>query len=176
MTSHRIPIHQSHSANLRHLGFLLVPTILLVDSEGKVNHLWVGALSSHEEASILDIIRNAPHVTANARDECPPVVSEENFTRFLKENPGEVLTLDVRERETFAGNPGRNTLNIPLDELELRAPNELDPSKIIAIDCSAIPYAVCTLMARRLAGSGFERVTIVEGEAAILPCTTCPAE
>ena len=56
------------------------------------------------------------------------------------------------------------------------APNELERSKIIAIDCFSVPFAVRTLMARRLASLGFDRVTIVAGKAEISPCTTCPVE
>ncbi len=63
-------------------------------------------------------------------------VARSKFMELLEELPGNVVILDVREREEAEKGRFRNSVNIPLDELQYRI-DELDRSKYIVTHCTS---------------------------------------
>lgn len=82
------------------------------------------------------------------------------------------VLLDVRERSQHAISYIEGSLNIPLQELSVRAPIEIEPGKHIIIDCGYAPacesisrsrgiFTPCTLAAHIILNEvGFGRVSI----------------
>jgi hypothetical protein len=62
------------------------------------------------------------------------------------------IMLDVRERADFKRGHRDGAVNIPADELNVRAWIELDRSRPVVIDCSQTATARCQIAARRLVG------------------------
>jgi rhodanese-related sulfurtransferase len=69
-----------------------------------------------------------------------------------------VAVLDVRERREYQLAHSRNTINIPLQELSIRAKFELDPEQPIALDCGNIEPRYCDAAIKQLMKSGFSQI------------------
>ena len=79
--------------------------------------------------------------------------------RALSTQPATVL-LDTRDRETFAEGHEKGAVNIPFNELLLRAPAELPVSRHVVIDCRD-PLELCAMGVHFLASNGFARISIL---------------
>ena len=97
---------------------------------------------------------------------------ERNRSRaFALEAKRDVQLVDVRVRGEFKLDPTPQAVNIPLDELQVRAPVELSLDKLVAIDCSRLFQARCKTAANYLKGEGFDQVAIVgQGRAQCPEC------
>jgi rhodanese-related sulfurtransferase len=71
------------------------------------------------------------------------------------------LLLDVRNRDDFARDHRPGAINVPTDEVYVRARAELDVSKAVVVDCSQGEPSWCRMGARRLLERGFTQVTIL---------------
>ncbi len=166
-----------YSGNLRHLGFMIVPTILLLDNKGTVTHLWPGAISFRDQHSLLRIIQGKSPLSPKTADglDIPPVISGVEFSSFFNRHKDELLVVDIRDRDLHSLGHWPGSINIPVDELDARGPIDLDHFKIIVVDCFNVPYALCALTASRLTSFRFDRVMILHREAGgPTPCRTCP--
>ena len=77
---------------------------------------------------------------------------------------GRATFVDIRDREEYRSGNRRDSVNIPMSEIETRAPRELDPQRFIVILCpEATPGALrfCKGMAAIVANAGFERVGVL---------------
>jgi len=72
-----------------------------------------------------------------------------------------VLLLDVRERHEFRRQHTDGAMNLPFDELPVRARPELLSTRSIAIDCGFADPVVCDQAARVLRGLGFAQLKVV---------------
>ena len=148
-------------ASLRSLGVEVTPTLILVNSEGLVSKIWTGRLSSGAEIEVLDQLRllsnnrtpdlqpkfvnqdgpNQDPKTGKAGNKLIPAegiqtdgvyeyINEAGIQRAIK-NGERVVIVDVRERAAYATGHPTGAKNIPADELEVRAANELNPADLI---------------------------------------------
>ncbi len=78
--------------------------------------------------------------------------------------------VDVRVRDEFEMESTPKALNIPLDELQVRGPVELNPQIPVSIDCTRTPMDRCRTAESYLRGEGFEHVSRA-GDG--VPCTGC---
>ena len=141
------------------VGLMFTPTLLIVDNSARVTDMMVAKLSPDDEGQVLsrvagtlvDPISNYAKVFAEEIDAI-------RFGQLASETP---LVLDVRERDQYSRAHKNPSLNIPLDELETRAPRELSARERIVVDCTNLDLVQCRLAGLRLRGFGFERVSLL---------------
>jgi rhodanese-related sulfurtransferase len=83
-----------------------------------------------------------------------------------------VVILDVRERLDFAAKHLTGARNIPVDEIEVRAINELSPDDLIAVYCGCKDNAAGKVAGKILGLQGFKRITFLHDGSE--RCDTCP--
>jgi len=141
------------------LGFIVEPTLLLVDAGGRVTDLLTSKLSDAEEDLLwarLDGGGEALNLVHVAEE-----IDEAQLTRLrAREHP---VVLNISERERFGAKHRAGSVNIPQQELSVRAPAELSPSATIVIDCVSEPLVACRAASRTLESAGFSRVVIATG-------------
>ena len=71
------------------------------------------------------------------------------------------VVLDVGERAAFRRGHRPGAINIPYDELEIRAPFELDKNKLHVIDCTRDERAICDIAHDILKEKEFAQVAIL---------------
>ena len=81
----------------------------------------------------------------------------------LKKLTGAVapLVLDIGEREAFRRGHRDGAINIPHDELDVRAPVELDPRKPHVIDCTQEERSRCRHALDTLRQKGFSQLALL---------------
>lgn len=84
-----------------------------------------------------------------------------------------LIMLDVRERAAFVQRHIKPAINIPVDELEVRAVNELSPSDLIVAYCGCEDDGDSKVARKILYAQGFRRVVILHDETAKEACATC---
>lgn len=137
--------------------FQPVPTpdyrIAAIDRNGVVTDMWMGKLSPLEEKALMSKLR-----LEDTRSPDEWSIDEAGLERKVA-NKEVLVLLDIRERAAYALNHRDGTRNIPLDELPVRAQNELPLDQTIVIyshDPSAADFAYSILDAQ-----GFSRVLIL---------------
>lgn len=122
-----VPVRELRYVSLSSLGIKSVPTVAILDRNGVVKDMWVGKLSPLNESALMSRL--------NLEDTRSPdewSISEVDLERKVANNERVVL-LDIRERSVFAISHKEGARNIPLDELPVRAQNELPLDHTIVI-------------------------------------------
>jgi len=123
----QVPIPEVHYVSLSSLGIKSVPTVVILDRNGVVTDMWVGKLSPLKESALMSKLN-----VANTRSPEEWSINDADLKRKVAGKELLVL-LDIREREAYALNHRDGARNIPLDELPVRAQNELPPDQTIII-------------------------------------------
>lgn len=148
-----IPIREFRSVSFSSLGIKGVPALAIVDRNGVVTDMWEGKLSPLKESALMSRLN-----LEDARSPDDWSISEANLERKIASKEQLVL-LDVRQRSAYASNHRNGAKNIPLDELHVRAQNEL------ALDQTIVFYGGDTseadLAYSILDTEGFTRVLIL---------------
>jgi hypothetical protein len=84
-----------------------------------------------------------PPVRRLDEEMAPPSLTETEFTRLVTVE--RAVVLDVRDRDAFRQDHRAGAVNIPLGELDVRAPIELPASRPIVLDCSRTDAASCAI-------------------------------
>ena len=138
------------------LGVSEIPTVLVVDRTGRVTDIVQRKMSDPVQQQLLARLENPStdrlYVTYRAKE-----VEDREFEALLKS--GQQI-LDVRPREEVKAGRRRDVINIPADELEVRARAELSDSSPVAIDCRQYIASRCRGAAEVLKEGGFD-VTVV---------------
>jgi len=122
-----VPIRELRYVSLSSLGIKSVPTLAILDRNGVVIDLWVGKLSPLKEADLMSKLR-----LENTRSADEWSINETNLESKLA-NKEFLLLLDIRDRSAYALDHRYHAKNIPLDELPVRAQNELPVDHTIVI-------------------------------------------
>ena len=122
-----VPIRELRYVSLSSVGIKSVPTVALVDRTGVVTYMWAGKLPPLEERGLMSKLG-----LADTRSPDEWSITEANLERELA-NKEQFVLLDVRERAAYTTNHKDAARNIPLDELPVRAPNELPLDHSIVI-------------------------------------------
>jgi rhodanese-related sulfurtransferase len=141
------------------LGILSTPTLLLANSEGLVTDISIGMLNQADSARFKarlrgDIEAQPLRLPYSLRE--VSVSEQPNTDAWI----GPQL-VDTRDRAAFVREHSPGAVNIPDDELALRAPAELRRSQSLFVDCRYGDQAECRLTAGRLVRQGFATVTVV---------------
>lgn len=123
-----VPIPEVRYTSLSSLGIKNVPTLVILDRNGVVNDMWVGKLSPLKESALMSKLS-----LDDTRSPDEWSINEANLERKVA-NKELLVLLDIRERATYAINHRDGAKNIPLDELPVRAQNELPLDHTIVID------------------------------------------
>ena len=122
-----IPISDVRYVSLDSLGIRNIPTLAIIDSNGVVTDFWVGKLPPRIESVVMKAL--------NVHDSRPLtdwLIDERTFpTRAANHEP--MVLLDVRDRAFFALKHKDGARNIPLDELRVRAANELNAADSVVL-------------------------------------------
>ena len=148
-----VPIKELRYVSLPSLGIRSVPTLVILDRNGVVTDMWMGKLSPLEEKALMSKLR-----LEDTRSPDGWSIDEAGLERKVA-NKEVLVLLDIRERSAYAVNHRDGARNIPLDELSVRAQNELPLDQTIVIysdDPSAADFAYSILDAQ-----GFSRVLIL---------------
>ena len=122
-----VPIREVRYVSLPSLGINNVPTLAILDRNGVVTDMWVGKLSPLKESDLMSRLR-----LKNTRSPAEWSIAEAELERKIANNEP-LMLLDVRERASYAVNHRDGAKNIPLDELPVRAQNELPLDQTIVI-------------------------------------------
>jgi rhodanese-related sulfurtransferase len=156
------------TASLRDLkpyGLVGTPTAVLVNDDGIVTNLWHGALTELQRSEVLRALQirvdSAALESVGSATPSLETVDETEIQR-LKEAGEQVTVLDLRDRRNYsAGHPG-GAKNIPVDELAVRAVNELVTSDLIVLFGGDAPEKMCATAAQVLHNDGFTRLRILK--------------
>ncbi|MGA2261269.1 MAG: energy transducer TonB [Acidobacteriota bacterium] len=96
-------------------------------------------------------------VSVSAGDPIPIIDSAEIDRLLAKSGP---TVLDIRERDAFRLGHRKGAVNLPTDELSVRAPIELPMTKAVIIDCSQAEEGMCRIAGQILQRKGFSQVVI----------------
>jgi rhodanese-related sulfurtransferase len=150
-----VPIGEVHQTNLASLGVEGTPSLILADKNGTVTDLWVGKLGGKSEGEFLrrlELQEVAKHFELSPSD----------LKRLLKSK--NVVAVDVDNRDLYRLNHVDGAVNIPLDELEVRAPNELVPTDTVVVYCHICESDGESEIARGiLLRNGFTQVSVLKG-------------
>lgn len=148
-----VPIRELRYVSLSALGINNVPTLAILDRNGVVTDMWVGKFSPLEETDLMSRLN-----LQNTRSPDEWSISEANLERKVA-NKELLVLLDIRDRAVYALNHRKGARNIPLDELLVRAQNELPLDQTIVVyggDPSEADFAYSVLD-----GQGFSHVFIL---------------
>lgn len=176
-------------ASLKALGVRGTPTLMLIDQIGVVTDMWVGKLTESQEIEVVNqvfrrdgnaslIVQHAKNTNsskgtpakssqASAKSEGVTVtnglltiIDEAEIESFRKSGRNVVL-LDVRDRPAYSKNHLPEAKNIPVDEIEARAINELSPSNIIITYCRCRDTNLSEFARDLLNKNGFPQVAVL---------------
>ena len=122
-----VPIKELRYVSLSSLGIKSVPTLAILDRNGVVTDMWAGKLSPLKEKALMSKLR-----LEDTRSPDEWSIKEADLERKVI-NKELLVLLDIRERADFALNHRNGARNIPLDELPVRAQNELPLDRTIVI-------------------------------------------
>lgn len=122
-----VPIRDVRYVSLSPLGIKSVPTVAILDRSGVVTDMWVGKLSPLKQSDLMSKLR-----LEDTRSPDEWSITEAGLDRKVA-NKELLMLLDVRERGLYAINHRDGARNIPLDELPVRAQNELPMDQTIVI-------------------------------------------
>jgi|SRR5687768_6180027 len=148
-----VPVSEVRYVSLPSLGITSVPTLAILDRNGVVTEMWVGKLSPLEEKALMSKLR-----LEDTRSPDEWSIDEAGLERKVA-NKEQLVLLDIRDRASYAMNHRGGAKNIPLDELPVRAQNELHPDHTVVVygnDSSEADLAYSILDAQ-----GFTRVLIL---------------
>ena len=147
----------SHGSPER-LGFLVIPTVLMVDSFGRVTDIQLGRTDG---ATRLAIVERALEAQGPPLDNSAFAEEIDEAELARRQKMGALLVLDVRDRVAFAQSHRQGALNIPWDELATRTAKELAGRPPIVIDCNGLSAVRCRVTARSLSDAITSPVTVL---------------
>ena len=149
-------------ASLAGLGLKGTPTLLLINETGQIKEFWTGKLIPEEETEVIDRIRaelaekKSPPSTLTPYDRI-----DAQEAKKIALSGQKITILDVRNRQQYAGSHDKQSKNIPIDELEVRAPNELSTDDLIVTTCRCADATLSILARDRLVKNGFKKVAVL---------------
>lgn len=122
-----ITANQVRNVSMASLGITSIPTLVITDNAGSVLETWKGKLPPRVEAIVFKSLN-----LTETRPESEWLIHESELDGLLKRNK-DAIVLDVRDRVSFSKKHIAKAVNIPVDELQVRAGNELSTEGIIVL-------------------------------------------
>ncbi len=137
------------AANFKELGIEATPTLAIIEDK-RVTRVWRGMLSYQQQHEVMDQLG----VQIGDYD----TYVSANILNSLRDSE-KVAIVDVRDRESFALSHFPDAVNIPADELIVRAENELASSDLIVLYAESVVKA--HEARRSLQGAQFSKIRIL---------------
>lgn len=166
MQNLNLSFDEVRTASLRDLkpyGLVGTPTAVLVNDAGVITNIWPGSLTELKQSEVLRAlqIRVDSAALKSVVSASPSLESiDETEIQRLKEVGESVIVLDLREREKYSEGHPAGARNIPMDELAVRAVNELATSDLIVLFGGEATDKMYTSAAQTLSNNGFKRLRI----------------
>ncbi len=144
LRSLRVSVDSIYKADLSKLGVEGTPTLLVVDNTGHVRWGWAGGLTAQQEDEVfnkLNLRRPATSAAARVavlRPAVPTTITTAQLAQELSAG-AMVPIVDVRARDQYRQWHIANSVNIPVDELEVRASHELPVHAKVVVYCHYDP-------------------------------------
>lgn len=131
------------------------PSIVLVSGAGGIRRVWLGQLGPGAENEVMSAVRNPEEIVVPPRHlpSGEAMLSLGDLTRLRATE--RIRIISIAERGTYGSEHLEGAINIPLAELSLRAPMELNEADLNVIDCSTELNPRCSLALRTLSDLGF---------------------
>lgn len=149
-----VSIGDIRKTNLRAHGFAGTPTLLLIDRAGVVTDLWVGKLGVNMQTFVMERLDNPGG---------PNRFIEVSALRQDIEQGITPVILDIENRNDYIERHIVGARNIPLDELETRAENELPHGKRIILYGHGDSDNLTQRAFEILIESGFRNAVVLKG-------------
>lgn len=128
LSQHGLSVSEIKAVPLLSLGIREIPTLVLVNKNGIVSNVWIGQLPPKKEAEVIAALQ-----LKNVRPVSEWTITENELrTRVEKREP--IVIVDLRERTAYQQKSRHGSKNIPLDELDARAMNELSRTETIVLE------------------------------------------
>lgn len=129
-------------ADLSALGVEGTPTLAIVDSNGKVQRAWAGLIDEARKREVFSALGLLPELAVTGKKRRTgnlpiEMLSIAEAGELLNES--RTVLLDIRPRDNYRASHLTGAINIPRDELETRAPHELDKARKIVVFCQYLP-------------------------------------
>lgn len=147
LRSLNIEIPDVRQAQLAAIGVTATPTLVIVDHSANIEATWIGKLSAEKEGDVFRTLRVArtttrvvqeDHVVVSGMDDLT-LISTTQLKALQLLNKRAIPIVDTRPRAEYRWNHLSNSLNIPLDELEVRAVHEVPLQSTLAVWCDYCP-------------------------------------
>jgi hypothetical protein len=166
-------------SDLSKIGVSGTPTLILVDSDGKIQQSWSGWVPPASQGEIFAAMRSSPSRAAGrSTDAAAPKIPRSNALlnsnglAALLRTEDSIAIVDVRNRKKFRTGHIANAIDIPIDELEARAPHEIPKWLHVAVyckycgECEASKarsgvLTACTFPMLLLHDLGYENVSLI---------------
>jgi hypothetical protein len=119
------------------------PLILLFNQKGRIMKYWMGRLDPEAETDVINAIRQPLDVLHSPRrmPSGEPMFTETGI-RAMSKNES-VNIVNINEHGNFKRSDySYKSINIPLDELGIRAKDELNLKELHFVDCTVIPASI----------------------------------
>lgn len=162
LTDIKVSVDDVRQAPLVKLGLEGTPTLLLIDDSGKITQLWFGRLSPYQEDQVISQVRAvlADKIVTSSSDETNDEIGADEVKNKIRSGQ-KLIVLDVRTREEYARSHEQWSKNIPSDEIEVRAPNELSLDDFIVTSCRCSDASRSMLARDILVAHGFKKVAVL---------------
>jgi hypothetical protein len=136
------------------------PTIVLINARGVIERVWLGALSEDKEREVLRAVANPTKLPPISRrlSSGERVLTPADVTEIAAKR--DVVFLSTLERQEFAIAHIEGSINIPFEELRVRAPFELKRGRLHLVDCSVLPDMMCSQAVTVLHEAGLEAAAL----------------
>ena len=148
-----LPAYEVKKVAFKSLGINGTPAIILVNSEGVVTNIWLGKLNKRQESDLINLVKNEEPVPSISVTELVDAISDGQ----------KIIVLDVSNRKGYAKGHIPGAKNIPIDELQSRALQELSDSSRIVAYCGCETDNLGKMATHILKSSGFEDVFLLRG-------------
>jgi rhodanese-related sulfurtransferase len=175
-----ITVKDIRQANLQQLGIEATPALLVVDASGRIRSRWVGKLAPEEEDSVRKELSSvaAPQPGMKNLTQQDDLITANDLRQLLRSEPT-LPVIDIRPRSLYRARHIAEALNIPQDELEIRAIHEVPKESTVVLYCHYYPpceshakergvATYCTVGARQLHRNGFSKIKILKEDLAVL--------
>lgn len=127
------------------VGVKSTPTLILVDDSGHVKSTWVGKLDAKQEDLVFATLHlRRSRLSANTKS--LPILSDNDPSLISVEQAAEALrkrstfpVIDIRPRSSFNERHLRQSISMPLIEIEARAKHEIPNGEEIIVYCAYSP-------------------------------------
>jgi rhodanese-related sulfurtransferase len=154
-----VAVSDVRQVQLGAIGIHLTPTLVMTDQKGTITNLWLGQLTASQATEVWRILKGGK-VLSSGSEFVPARIVAADLDRLRAEGK-EIEIVDIRSRNDYAKDARAGTVNIPFDELAVRAGIELSKHRLTVISCRATPPVFCDFAAKNLTQSGFPEVAVL---------------